>query len=207
MKSFRSLSLIGNGIAISSTAYAAIQPNLVVPALVHDGQLHIESMEIIEYLDESLGGNPLVPKQDAAVMTDASELTRLGEELHRSIRFVTFRWGLRGLARLNAKEEQNLKDLLRTAEDGERLVDFYEGYDRKTIPEAIYVEHLEMLNAAFRAHEARLQDGRPFLTGATLTMADVLWAMKTLRLIECGYPFAACFPAYHEWFQRIAERC
>ena len=29
-------------------AYSKIQPNLVVPALVHDGRLHIESMEIIE---------------------------------------------------------------------------------------------------------------------------------------------------------------
>ena len=42
-------------------AYAAIQPNLVVPALVHDGRLHLESMEIIEYLDEAFGGTPLVP--------------------------------------------------------------------------------------------------------------------------------------------------
>ena len=187
-------------------AYAAIQPNLVVPALVHDGRLHVESMEIIEYLDECLGGEPLVPKHDAAVMADAAELTRLGEELHRSIRFVTFRWGLRGLARLNAKEEQNLKELLDAAADGERLVDFYEGFDQKTIPEEIYAEHLEKLNTAFRSSEERLQDGRPFLTGATLTMADVLWAMKTLRLTECGYPFAACFPAVHAWFRRIESR-
>ena len=187
-------------------AYAEIHANLVVPALVHDGELILESMDIIAYLDEALGGPALVPKDDADVAADAAELTRLGEELHRSIRFVTFRWGLRGLARLNRKEEQNLRALLAGSADDEQLVRFYEGFDSKSFPDAIYVEHLEKLNAAFRAHEGRLQDGRAFLTGAHLTMADVLWAMKTLRLTECGYPFATCFPAWHAWYGRITSR-
>ena len=187
-------------------AYAEIQPNLVVPALVHDGVLHIESMEIIEYLDEAFGGEPLVPKADPARLADAEALTRLGKELHRSIRFVTFRWGLRGLARLNSKEEENLRALLVDAQDGEKLIEFYEGYDARSFPEEVYVEHLTKLNNAFRDHEARLQDGRPFLTGASLTMADVIWAMKTLRLSECGYPFEQCFPAWHAWFERIRQR-
>ncbi len=42
-------------------AYADIHPNMVVPALVHDGQLILESMDIIEYLDEHFGGDPFVP--------------------------------------------------------------------------------------------------------------------------------------------------
>ena len=44
------------------------------------------------------------------------------------------------------------------------------------------------------------------LTGASLTMADVIWAMKVLRLDECGYPFRPRYPAVHEWFGRIASR-
>jgi glutathione S-transferase len=187
-------------------AYSKIQPNLVVPALVHDGRLHIESMEIIEYLDEAFGGAPLVPKQDPAVMEEAAALTRLGKELHRSIRFVTFRWGLRGLARLSKNDEKKLRDLLKNSNDAEQLVNFYEGYDNQSIPEAIYEEHLEKLNKAFRDHEQRLSDGRQFLTGDDITMADVIWAMKTLRLSECDYPFEQCFPRYFEWFQRISQR-
>ena len=187
-------------------AYSKIQPILVVPALVHDGKLHIESMEIIEYLDEAFGGAPLVPKQNPAVMEEAAALTRLGKELHRSIRFVTFRWGLRGLARLSKNDEKKLRDLLKNSNDAEQLVNFYEGYDNQSIPEAIYEEHLEKLNKAFRDHEQRLSDGRQFLTGDDITMADVIWAMKTLRLSECDYPFEQCFPRYFEWFQRISQR-
>jgi hypothetical protein len=37
-------------------------------------------------------------------------------------------------------------------------------------------------------------------------MADVIWALKTQRLMECDYPFKQCFPAYYEWFRRIAAR-
>ena len=186
--------------------YAQIQPNLVVPALVHDGVLHIESMDIVEYLDEAFGGEPLAPKDDAQLAAQVDELTDLGKSLHRSIRFVTFRWGLRGLARLSPAEEQQLKTLLHDAQDGEQLIEFYEGYDQQTIPDHVYESHLEKLNAAIGDLEQQLQDGRAFLTGNSLTMADVIWAMKTLRLSECGYPFQSCFPAYAEWFKRVSSR-
>ena len=189
-----------------SAAYADIQPNLVVPALVHDGVLHIESMDIVEYLDETFGGEPLIPKHKPEQLADAVALTQQGKALHRSIRFVSFRWGLRGLGRLNNQEENQLRKLLRDGQDGEDLIRFYEDYNHKTITDDVYTEHLIKLNESFKQHEQRLQDGRAFLTGESLSMADVIWAMKTLRLIECGYPFVQCFPAYFEWYQRVSSR-
>ena len=186
-------------------AYAQIQPNLVVPALVHDGVLHVESMDIVAYLDEAFGGTRLIPVEPEQ-LADAEALTNLGKDLHRSIRFVTFRWGLRGLARLSEKEEAQLKSLLTAGGDGEQLASFYEGWDQDAIPDAVYVEHLEGLNRAFGELDTRLADGRGFLTGDDITMADIIWAMKTLRLMECDYPFAACFPNYHAWYERVARR-
>lgn len=189
-----------------SEFYSQIQPNLVVPALVHDGNLWIESMDIIEYLDDAFGGERLVPSDDQAIFDDAQQLTSQGEALHRSIRFVTFRWGLGRLGRLNKKEEYKLKSLLAQAKDAEKLVAFYSGYDNNSIDEGVYVEHLQRLFAAFNEHEKRFSDGRSFLTGARLTMADVLWAMKVLRLKECGYPFEAYHPNVNGWFTRIYQR-
>ncbi len=37
-------------------------------------------------------------------------------------------------------------------------------------------------------------------------MADVIWAMKMLRLKECGYPFEERHPALNAWFLRIYNR-
>jgi glutathione S-transferase len=189
-----------------SATYAQIQPNLVVPALVHDGVLYTESMDIVEYIDDAFGGDRLVPTGDPALVADVRSLTQTGKELHRSIRFVTFRWGLGRLGRLNAKEEEGLRAMLRDTGDEEQLVSFYEGYDKNEIPQSVYVEHLNKLGDAFKALDRRLDDGREFLTGDTLTMADVIWAMKVLRLDECGYPFSKCFPNVHAWFRRIANR-
>ena len=53
---FRNVSLVTHDNL--TEAYADIQPNMVVPALVHDGQLHIESMEIIDYLDQAWPETP-----------------------------------------------------------------------------------------------------------------------------------------------------
>ena len=186
--------------------YSEIQPNLVVPALVHDGQLWIESMDIIAYLDDAFGGERLVPSDDPAIFAAAEALTQQGEALHRSIRFVTFRWGLGRLGRLNQKEESKLKDLLKTAKDEEKLIDFYSGYDNDSIDESVYYDHLQRLINAFNEQEQNLGDGRAFLTSDRLTMADVLWAMKILRLKECGYPFEAQHPNVNAWFLRMYNR-
>ncbi len=185
--------------------YSQIHPNLVVPALVHDGELFIESMDIISYLDDAFGGAPLVPKNDPDLLADAERLTEWGKSLHRSIRFVTFRWGLGRLGRLNKTAEAKLKSLLIQG-DGEQLVEFYEGYDQNSIDEQIYHNHLQQLMSAFGEIENRLSDGRAFLTGSTLTMADVIWAMKILRLQECGFPFKDHYPALEAWYLRMYQR-
>ncbi|MEM7466654.1 MAG: glutathione S-transferase family protein [Pseudomonadota bacterium] len=186
--------------------YSQIQPNLVVPALVHDGQLWIESMDIIAYLDDAFGGDRLVPTDAPELKKTAESLTQKGEKLHRSIRFVTFRWGLGRLGRLNGKEESKLKELLVNANDGEKLVDFYSDYDNNSIDESVYYEHLRKLFDAFTEQEQKLSDGRQFLTSDRLTMADVLWAMKILRLKECGYPFESHHPLVNAWFLRMFNR-
>jgi len=187
-------------------AYAQIQPNLVVPALVHDGVLYTESMDIVEYIDQAFGGDPLVPRHDPALLAHVVELTEMGKRLHRSIRFVSFHWGLGRLGRLNGNEEARLRQLLADQRDEENLIQFYEGYDSGAIPEAVFIEHLDKLTEAFRHLEGLLEDNREFLAGETLTMADVIWAMKLLRLEETGYPFARVFPRLQRWFERVASR-
>ena len=87
-------------------AYLAIHPNMVGPALVHDGQLYLESLDIISYLDDAFGGARLIP--DNETKTEVLALTQEAKVLHRSIRFVTFHWGLGRLAMLNTKEQNNL---------------------------------------------------------------------------------------------------
>ncbi len=59
---------------------------------------------------------------------------------------------------------------------------------------------------AFFQLDQTLQSGQSFLTGTSLTLADAFWAMKVLRLKECGYPFDDQHPAVAAWFGRIYAR-
>ena len=186
-------------------AYAEIHPNMVVPALVHDGALYLESMDIIEYLDDAFGGAPLIPKAPelrAATMRRVEQ----AKELHKSIRYVTFHWGLGRLAMLNSKERNHLATLAQQGADGESLVSFYQGYSTRTIPESIYNDHLAKLYAAFCELSTELRDGRQFLMSDELSIADAFWSMKVLRLLECGYPVQTHHPELFAWYQRIYQR-
>lgn len=186
-------------------AYSEIHPNMVVPALVHDGVLYLESLDIIEYLDNTFEGTPLIPKEP---VLRAATLQRVeqAKELHRSIRFVTFHWGLGRLAMLNPKERTQLEQLAKEGDDGENLVNFYDGYSTGTIPDSVYMDHLNKLLSAFNELNSELKDGRAFLMSDDVSIADAFWSMKVLRLIECGYPFQSQHPDLYAWYQRVAAR-
>jgi glutathione S-transferase len=185
--------------------YAAIQPNMVVPALVHNGKLFVESMDIIDYLDELYPENPLVPKDKGAAEM-AEVLVERAKALHVSVRHVSFRWGLGRLGKLKAKAESTLKNL-EPAGSPEQMVNFYTRYNRDEIEDATFLSHLVALETGFESLETLLRaDGRAFLVGDTLSKADIIWSIKVLRLAECGYPFRERFPTLFKWYTRVSNR-
>lgn len=186
-------------------AYAEIHPNMVVPALVHNGELYLESMDIIEYLDQAFGGAPLIPTEPA-LRAATMQRVEQAKELHRSIRFVSFHWGLGRLAMLKPAEREQLAGLAQQGDDGENLVSFYEGYSNRTIPESVYLEHLTKLYDAFAQLDTELSDGRQFLMSDDVSIADAFWSMKILRLLECGYPVQAQHPQLYAWYLRVYQR-
>jgi len=186
-------------------AYAQIHPNMVVPALVNDGELFIESMDIIDYLDQTFAGPQLIP-ESLPEREEALDLTEQAKALHLSIRYVTFHWGLGRLAMLNQKERDDLTDLASLGSDEENLVAFYDEYSRRAIPASVFESHLMRLHSAFSELDERLQDGRMFLVGDSLSIGDIFWAMKMPRLIETGYPLAAHHVHLQAWYERIQAR-
>ena len=83
---------------------------MVVPALVHDGRLYLESMDIIEYLDQAFGGSAFVPTESPSTHENTLALVQQAKELHLSLRYVSFRWSLGRLAMLNPKRKPAFKN-------------------------------------------------------------------------------------------------
>src|ERR1700722_19784219 len=54
--------LLKDGGQQHAPGYKAVNPQELIPALVHDGHLITQSMAIIEYLDEIVPEPPILPK-------------------------------------------------------------------------------------------------------------------------------------------------
>ena len=63
-------------------AYLKLNPNAVVPTLVHDGVVVIESSVINEYIDDAFEGAPLRPGNPAAKARMRLWTKQLDEGLH-----------------------------------------------------------------------------------------------------------------------------
>ncbi|HEX3969907.1 MAG TPA: glutathione S-transferase N-terminal domain-containing protein, partial [Stellaceae bacterium] len=70
--------------------YAKLNPNEVVPTLVHDGKVLIESTLIIEYLDEEFPKPPLMPNDPALGHRARLFMKKIDDYLHAACSTVTF---------------------------------------------------------------------------------------------------------------------
>ncbi len=186
-----------------SEEYAAIHPNLVVPALVHDGVLHIESVDIMNYVDRELEGPALVP--DGAPGDACRALVARAAELQTAVRHVTYRWSLGGIAKLSPSKQAELQRI-DSPDSPEKLAEFYRRFSTGDISEDEFAGHVSNLTEGFREVETLLADGRTWLCGETFTMADIIWTVKVQRIDEAGYPFATSFPLLAAWFDRARAR-
>src|SRR5437762_14228943 len=85
--------------------YMKLNPNAVVPTLVHDGRPVIESSVILYYLDEAFPNPPLLPKNlhQRAAVRQYNKL--IDEYVHNSCTILTFATAFRPwLAGLSAAE-------------------------------------------------------------------------------------------------------
>jgi len=140
--------------------YLGINPRGLVPVLVHDGAVHIESNDILEYLDRNFAkpGCSLLPSGDAEQLR-MRELMDLEDRLHRDLRTVTFTY----LAPDPSNHAPQLSD-----------TDF---------------DYIGRFRDACARLDEQLQR-QPHLLGERMTLADISWFITLHRLNLAGYPFS-----------------
>jgi glutathione S-transferase len=184
-------------------AYMKLNPNAVVPTLVHDGRPVIESSVILYYLDEAFPNPPLMPKDLHARALVRVFNKLIDEYVHNSCTIMTFATAFRPwFAGLSGEEiEKRLaKSPSKQRTEYKRDVAL-NGLDSRYVKDAL--GHHEKM---FKMMDASLQDG-PWLAGEQFSLADAAVIPYILRfdLLKLKNVWQD-LPRIEAWYQRMRAR-
>ena len=189
--------------------YLGINPRGLVPCLVHDGTVHIESNDIIEYLEEAFPEPALIPVDRRGRV---HELLRMEDELHRYLRILTFRYVIP--TRPGAMKSEDALERLRN-HDGtisgqadsrkQDEIRFWEAANREGIADGQVSESIVRFRSALGDLNSALNDSE-FILGCELSVLDIAWYVYASRLIVAGYPVHRWHEHVGAWYDRLDAR-
>jgi glutathione S-transferase len=183
--------------------YMKLNPNALVPTLIHDGKVIIESTVIMHYVDDTFGGPSLMPADPLARAKVHMTTKLMDEYVHNSCTVLSFATANRShLTHLSPQElEAELaKSPSRARSDAKRQV-VQHGLDAPLVVEAVH--HFEKLLDLI---EAGVKDG-PYIAGATYSLADAaatpyVWRLHQLKLARMWDRR----PGVAAWYDRLRQR-
>ncbi len=185
--------------------FLGINPRGVVPVLVHDGVVHVESNDILEYLDGLPSELPSFFPRDEAESRWVRESLDLEDGLHMDLRTLTMGFVVPG--RLARKSAKTLDAFARSgAPDAarDREVAWWRNFAENGIPAEQARASAAAYAHAFEGLEKRLQD-RPWLIGDRISVLEIAWFISLHRLGLAGYPLAR-HPRLERHYATLCER-
>jgi len=189
--------------------FLGINPRGLVPVLVHDGAVHIESNDIIAYLERAFPAPKLIP---AGHESEVAALLRHEDDLHLDLRTLSFRFvfdrpGPPKPAEALASYAANGSGTVQGAADRDKQtqIEFWQRAAKEGFTDQAARASAQKFRVAFDALEQRLAT-QPYLLGATLSVLDIAWFIYANRLALGGYPIARLHPRLGAWFGKLAAR-
>lgn len=189
--------------------FMGINPRGLVPVLVQDGAVHVESNDLLCWLEERYPDPPLIP---AGREAEVKAALAAEDDLHLNLRTLSFRFvfGRTGLTK-TAEQMENYRTLGATTVGGEpdkskpKELAYYDRMAADGIPD----ETCRAAFASFKAEYERLDAlfaRQPYILGEALSLLDIAWYVYTYRLTLGGYPFQRLHPNVVAWFARLDAR-
>ena len=184
-------------------AYMKLNPNGVVPTLVHDGNVITESSLILYYIDEEFPDPPLMPKTPAARHRVRLYNKLIDEYMHNACTIITFATAFRPRFLKMAREEWlaeiNKAPLKRRAEYKRSVIEH--GLDSEFVIDAL-AQHQKLIS--WMAEDMKRG---PYLAGESFSNADcaVVPYILRLELLKLGAMWEA-EPAVADWWARVRKR-
>jgi glutathione S-transferase len=184
--------------------YLAMNPNGVVPTLLHDGEAIIDSSVIIEYLDEIYPDVKLSPDDPKERARMRSWLRYFEEKPTGAVRYPTFQ-------KILIKNFRDMSDekFREAAEKRPLKTDFYtrmgqDGFTEHEIQTALD----DIRQTVERMHKAIEENGGPWIMGDFYSLADICVAPLIDRMEDMGYEqlWEKDLPHVTEWLVRMKAR-
>ena len=183
--------------------FQGINPRSLVPVLIHDGDVHIESNDILQYLEGCFKNNPLIP---ADKQTQVSELLSFEDDLHIDIRNITFRFMVPKLLNKGKKAKPKSNDKATLHGEVDPLDDanrkFWQEYEEFGIKDIDVKESLIKMNAALKNIDSILSEN-DYILGPNLSVIDIAWFIYVTRIQHANYPVQDRHPNVYEWYKRL----
>jgi glutathione S-transferase len=185
-----------------SPAYLKLNPNGVVPTLVHDGDPIIESSVIVEYLDEVFPRPALAPGDAPGRARMRAWLRYIDEVPTPAVRVPSLNMTILPIF-ANMNEEDYQDYLARTP----LRKHFMQKMGRKGFPRQEYDAAVERLKGTMRRMAGALCAG-PWLLGTQFSLVDICLVPTIDRLVDLGLAdiWDCDFPEVTDWFERVRAR-
>jgi glutathione S-transferase len=180
--------------------YQRINPNGVVPTLVHDGQVVIDSNDILVYLEDHFPEPPLRPTDPGARRKMEQRIAAAGA-FQPTIKVLSHELLFRPFRKVGTEEVA----LYEAQHNDKTLVAFLRDYAAAGPAWEARVEKAKrQLTETLDELEAALGEA-PWLSGQAYGLADISWVVNANRLNQAQVDLAP-WPRFHSWAQRAMAR-
>jgi glutathione S-transferase len=194
---------LGKGKDQLKPEYLKLNPNGVVPTLVDDGEVIVDSSVICEYLDEKYPAPKLTPDNIAQRAKMRAWMRYLEEVPTVAVRVPSFNMGF--LPRFAGLDE----DRFRAEQSDVRPVrkHFYRRMTQTGFNRADVEAALEQIDSTCARMEKALENG-PWLMGTQYTIADIVVTPSIDRMADLGFAsiWDQKYPRVTDWYARMQAR-
>ena len=189
--------------------FLGVNPRGLVPVLVHDGAVHIESNDIIQYVESRFSQPRLIP---AGHENEVDRLLQHENNLHLDLRTLSFRFvfsppGPPKSPEMLASYKENGAGTVRGTVDRDKQVqiEFWERAAKDGFTDESARVSALRFRAEFDGLESRLGK-QPYLMGDHLSVVDIAWFIYAHRLSLAGYPFRRLHPRLESFLKSLRAR-